>query len=108
MRTSELTVLQRAGDYVLTWSEVLDTQYAKLFGGTATKATLVKRGPKESLEDTEQPTAKRAKVKAEHGTADLENEVRQSYEKGAISKVKLTLKRHWDDTRGVFWLTHGE
>lgn len=78
--------LQRAGDYVLAWSEELDAQSAKIFGGTAaTKSTLVKRGPKETVEDAGEPPAKR--VKAEGGTSDLDDEVRRNYEKGTVSKV---------------------
>lgn len=84
----ELIDFQRAGDYVLAWSEELDAQSAKLFGGTAaTKSTLVKRGPKASAEGAGEPPAKR--VKAEGGVSDLDDEIRRNYEKGTIAKVGL-------------------
>lgn len=61
-----------------------------MFGGTAaTKSTLVKRGPKETAEGAGEPPAKR--VKAEGGTADLDDEIRRNYEKGTIAKVGLSL-----------------
>lgn len=44
---SILIDFQRAGDYVLAWSDQLDAAFDKMFGGTAaTKSTLVKRGPR--------------------------------------------------------------
>lgn len=87
----ELTDFQRAGDYVLAWSEELDAQAAKLFGGTAaTKSTLVKRGPKErGAEGAEEPPTKR--VKAEGSISDLDDEIRRNYEKGTIAKVGPSL-----------------
>lgn len=59
-----------------------------MFGGTAAKTTLAKRGPKESAEGAEEPPSKRVRFKAENGTADLDSEVRKSYEKGAVAKVR--------------------
>lgn len=82
----KLTDLQRAGDYVLAWSEELDAQSAKLFGGpAATKSNLAKRGPKGTAEGAGEPPTKR--VKAEGATSDLDDEIRRSYEKGTIAKV---------------------
>jgi len=76
---------QRAGDYVLAWSEELDKQYSKTFGGPET-ATLVKRGAKEPTGGAEGPPAK--KMKVEGGTSDIDDEVRRRYEKGEVSKVR--------------------
>ena len=96
---------QRAGDYVLAWSEELNTQSNKLFGGTAaTKSTLVKRGAKgraENAESAGDPPAKRVKVEA--GAADMDDEIRRNYEKGTLAKVilsnlilsSLTLQYQW-------------
>ena len=79
---------QRAGDYVLTWSEELDAQSAKMFG---TSSTLVKRGPKEQPEtaDADEHPAKR--VKTEGGTSDLDDEIKRNFEKGTVAKVRANL-----------------
>lgn len=82
-------VLKRAGDYIMTWSDLIDEKAKDMFGGTAaTKSTLVKRGPKDRAEqagDAGDPPSKRVKV--EGGTADLADEVKKSFERGAVAKV---------------------
>lgn len=73
---------QRAGEYVLEWAGELEAQIKKL-GLNSNQTTLVKRGPKEEPENAGDPPAKR--VKTESG--DVDNEVKRSFEKGAIAKV---------------------
>lgn len=76
--------LKRAGDYVMTWSELVDENAKQMFGGTAaTKSTLVKRGPKD--QDAGNPPSKRVKV--EGGTTNLDDDVKRSFERGAVAKV---------------------
>lgn len=79
-----MLILKRAGDYVMTWSELVDENAKKMFGGTAaTKSTLVKRGPKD--QDDGDPPSKRVKV--EGGTTNLDDDVKRSFERGAVAKV---------------------
>jgi hypothetical protein len=81
-----MLALKRAGDYVMTWSELVDENAKRMFGGTAaTKSTLVKRGPKDQAGDSGDPPSKR--VKLESGTANLDDDVKRSFERGAVAKV---------------------
>lgn len=85
-----ILIVQRAGDYILAWAELVEEKAQKMFGGTAasTKSTLVKRGPKDRAEqtgDTVDPPSKRVKV--EGGTSSLDHDVKRSFEKGAVAKV---------------------
>ncbi|CAL5871949.1 uncharacterized protein PFLUO_LOCUS6206 [Penicillium psychrofluorescens] len=88
---------KRAGDYVLAWSEELDKQYSTMFGGAGT-TTLVKRGAKEPAGDADGPPAKKAKI--EGGTSGIDDEVRRSYEKGAVSKLTVPVLREFLTAHG--------
>lgn len=89
---------QRAGDYVLAWSDQLDTAFDKMFGGTAATTTLVKRGPKDSADSAGAPPAKR--VKTEGGTGSVDEEVRRCYEKGTVSKLTVAVLKDFLTARG--------
>ncbi|KAJ5688960.1 hypothetical protein N7462_003352 [Penicillium macrosclerotiorum] len=92
---------KRAGDYVLAWSEELDTQFNKIFGGTAaTKSTLVKRGPKERVDGDKagDPPAKRVKV--EDGAGNIDDEVRRFYDKGIVSKLTMPVLKEFLTAHG--------
>lgn len=94
--TSFLTYFQRAGDYVLAWSDQLDAAFDKMFGGTAaTTSTLVKRGPKDSAGG---PPAKR--VKTEGGTGGVDEEVKRCYEKGTVSKLTVAVLKDFLTAHG--------
>ncbi|KAJ5619190.1 hypothetical protein N7510_003174 [Penicillium lagena] len=88
---------KRAGDYVLAWSEELDKQFSKMFDGAGT-TTLVKRGAKEPTGDADGPPAKKAKV--DGGTSGIDDEVRRSYEKGAVSKLTMPVLREFLTAHG--------
>lgn len=82
-----LIQFQRAGGYVLDWSEKLDAHNAKLFGGGSSKSTLVKRGPRDSDGADQQPSKK---VKVEQGTStNGKSEVEIAMEKATLTKVSL-------------------
>ena len=91
-----LTRIQRAGDYVLAWSDELDSQEKGMFGGTtASKSTLVKRGSKDRSDDTANvDNAPVKRVKVEGGATRIEDEVRKCWEKGSVSKVNNTTFRY--------------
>lgn len=82
-----LIQFQRAGGYVLDWSEILDAHNAKLFGGGSSKSTLVKRGPRDSDGADAQPSKK---VKVEQGTStNGKSDVEIAMEKGTLAKVSV-------------------
>jgi ATP-dependent DNA helicase 2 subunit 1 len=90
---------QRAGDYVLAWSDQLDAAFDKMFGGTAaTKSTLVKRGPKENADSAGGPPAKR--VKTEAGAGGVDEEVKRCYEKGTVSKLTAPVLKEFLTAHG--------
>lgn len=64
-----------------------------MLGGTAaTTSTLVKRGPKDLTDNAGSagdPPTKRLKV--ESGASNLDGEIKRSYEKGTVSKVRNAL-----------------
>ena len=72
---------------MLAWSDELNAQAEKLCDGTAaTTSTLVKRGPKhraDTADEDSKPPTKRPKTEG----GNLEDEVKQSFQKGTISKV---------------------
>lgn len=80
-------MLQRAGEYVLQWSEELDALSEKMFGGSLEQSTLVKRGPKGSAEDDESGNPPAKRVKAEASPSDIDADIKRSMEKGTLSKV---------------------
>lgn len=63
-----------------------------MFGGTAaTTSTLVKRGPKDRADNAESaavPPAKRPKIEG----GSLDDDVKQNFQKGTVSKVTLQPK----------------
>lgn len=85
-----LILFQRAGDYVLAWSDELDAQSTKMFGGTAaTKTTLVKRSAKDRGEGVDSGAQPAKRPKIESDSAGLDADIKWSYEKGSVSKVSL-------------------
>ncbi|OOQ89113.1 ATP-dependent DNA helicase II subunit 1 [Penicillium brasilianum] len=91
--------IQRAGDYVLAWSDQLDAAFETIFGGTAaTKSTLVKRGPKDSADSAGGPAPKR--VKTEGGAGGVDEEVNRCYEKGTVSKLTLPVLKEFLTAHG--------
>ncbi|KAJ5388592.1 hypothetical protein N7509_011133 [Penicillium cosmopolitanum] len=88
---------KRAGDYVMTWSELVDENAKSMFGGTAaTKSTLVKRGPKDH--DAGNPPSKRVKV--EGGTTNLDDDVKRSFERGAVAKLTMPILKEFLTAHG--------
>jgi ATP-dependent DNA helicase 2 subunit 1 len=91
--------IQRAGDYVLAWSDQLDAAFDTIFGGTAaTKSTLVKRGPKDSADSEGGPAAKR--MKTEGGAGGVDEEVKRCYDKGTVSKLTLPVLKEFLTAHG--------
>lgn len=73
---------QRASDYVDEWATQVNAYLQRTSGG-GTKSTLVKRGAKS--ESADDPPSKRPKI--EFGSSGVEEEVKRSFAKGAVSKV---------------------
>ncbi|KAJ5573516.1 uncharacterized protein N7459_007943 [Penicillium hispanicum] len=95
---------KRAGDYVLAWSDELDLQEKELLGkSTATTSTLVKRGPKDRSDDVTSagdPPAKRVKVETGAAGAAIDDEVRRSWDKGAVSKLTMPVLKEFLTAHG--------
>ncbi|KAF7713025.1 ATP-dependent DNA helicase II subunit 1 [Penicillium ucsense] len=89
---------KRAGDYVLEWSRLLDMIFDKMYGGqAATTSTLVKREARDAGEGASRPPAKRVKTEE---PADLEEQVRQCYERGTLKKLTLHVLKSFLNAHG--------
>ncbi|KAL4778533.1 putative DSB repair complex subunit Ku70 [Aspergillus varians] len=85
---------KRAGEYVFSWSDELDKQYATI-AANGPKSTLTKRPAKGEAG----PPAK--KVKAEGGgSGDLQNEVQTHHQKGTLSKLTVASLREYLTSQG--------
>ncbi|EAW12849.1 putative DSB repair complex subunit Ku70 [Aspergillus clavatus NRRL 1] len=84
---------KRAGDYVLSWADELEKQYATT-SAHAPQSTLVKRTAKDRAAETDDlPSRPAKKVKAESGPEGVDEDVRRLFEKGSLSKLTVaTLK----------------
>lgn len=74
----------------MAWAELVEEKAQKMFGGTAasTKSTLVKRGPKDQGQQAEDAIDHPSKrIKIEGGTSNLDDDVKRSFERGAVAKV---------------------
>ncbi|GAD97375.1 DSB repair complex subunit Ku70, putative [Paecilomyces variotii No. 5] len=86
---------KRAGEYVISWGEELESQYRKIETRQPKSTTLAKRPAKSAAtEDDEIANAKGAgrpskKIKTESDGQASANEVKKAYEKGAISKLTM-------------------
>ncbi|OJJ41529.1 hypothetical protein ASPWEDRAFT_23609 [Aspergillus wentii DTO 134E9] len=87
---------KRAGDYVLSWSEELDAQSAKI-DAKGPQTTLVKRGAKDQTQDAGHQTKK---VKVENNPSAAGDEVRKHYEKGNLSKLTLPVLKEFLTSHG--------
>lgn len=89
---------QRAGDYVLSWSDELDKQY-NIIAANGPKSTLPKRPAKGDAADKAGPPAK--KIKAEGGgSADHQEEVQKHYQKGTLSKMTVASLKEYLTSQG--------
>jgi ATP-dependent DNA helicase 2 subunit 1 len=78
---------QRAGEYVLSWADELEKQYAAP-AAHGPKSTLAKRSAKDRGADGDECSGHPSKrIKSESGPEGVEVEVRLHYEKGSLSKV---------------------
>lgn len=94
-----LTVFfQRAGDYVLSWSDELDKQY-NIVAANGPKSTLPKRPAKGDAADKAGPPAK--KIKAEGGgSGNHQAEVQKHYQNGTLSKMTVASLKEYLTTQG--------
>ncbi|KAL3480431.1 DSB repair complex subunit Ku70 [Aspergillus californicus] len=77
---------KRAGQYVLSWSEELDRQYAKIAASSGPKSILTKRPANNSNAGAKAgPPAKKARVEA--NDVDLQAEVERHFQNGTITKL---------------------
>lgn len=84
---------QRAGEYVLSWADELEKQYAAP-AAQGPKSTLVKRSAKDRAADADEASSHPSKrIKAESGPDGVDVEVRLHYEKGSLSKVRSLARR---------------
>ncbi|KAA8641818.1 putative DSB repair complex subunit Ku70 [Aspergillus tanneri] len=91
---------KRAGEYVLSWADELEKQYAES-APTGPKSTLVKRGVKDRAAETGDGDRHASKkIKVEGGPYNVEDEVRLHYQKGTLSKLTVPVLKE-------FLISHG-
>ncbi|KAL4967548.1 putative DSB repair complex subunit Ku70 [Aspergillus stella-maris] len=88
---------KRAGDYVLSWSDELDKQYAEI-AALAPQATLAKRPAKGDTAAKSAPPAK--KIRADGGGAGSSDEVKSHYEKGILNKLTVATLKEYLSSQG--------
>ncbi|CAI7589637.1 unnamed protein product [Penicillium bialowiezense] len=86
---------KRASEYVDEWAARVNTHIQQTSGG-APKSTLVKRGAKP--EGAGDPPAKRPKI--EFGSSGVEEEVKRSFTKGAVSKLTVAVLKEFLHSHG--------
>jgi ATP-dependent DNA helicase 2 subunit 1 len=91
---------KRAGEYVLSWADELEKQYA----APAThgpKSTLVKRSAKDRAADADEASSHPSKrIKSESGPEGVDVEVRLHYEKGSLSKLTVAVLKDFLTAHG--------
>lgn len=60
-----------------------------MFGGSPGQSTLVKRGPRDSVDDEGSSNQPSKRVKVEAGSSDIDGDIKKSMEKGTLSKVSF-------------------
>ncbi|CAG8112799.1 unnamed protein product [Penicillium salamii] len=93
-------LLQRAGEYVDEWAQKVNAHIPSISSG-ATKSTLVKRGAKS--EGSDDPPPKRPKIESGSG---VEEEVKRSFAKGAVSKLTVAVLKEFLHSHG--WANAGK
>ncbi|CAG7941686.1 unnamed protein product [Penicillium olsonii] len=91
---------KRAGDYVHEWAEKVNAHIPNM-PQQATKSTLVKRGAKS--EGADDPPSKRPKIEPGAG---VEEEVKRSFAKGALSKLTVAVLKEFLHSHG--WANAGK
>ncbi|KAL2797024.1 SPOC like C-terminal domain-containing protein [Aspergillus keveii] len=89
---------KRAGDYVLSWAEELEKQYAKLPATSGVKTTLAKRPAKDT--SASGPPAKKAKAADGGAAADSQVEVQKHFQKGTLSKLTVAVLKDYLASQG--------
>ncbi|KAL7654711.1 ATP-dependent DNA helicase II subunit 1 [Aspergillus niger] len=91
---------KRAGDYVLSWADELEKQYAKTSAAAPRPtSTLVKRGSKDRASETEDSKPSK-KIKVEEDSGSLEEEVRRHHKKGTLSKLTVAILKDFLTSNG--------
>ncbi|RHZ74219.1 ATP-dependent DNA helicase II subunit 1 [Aspergillus turcosus] len=91
---------KRAGEYVLSWADELEKQYAAP-AAQGPKSTLVKRSAKDRAADADEASSHPSKrIKAESGSDGVEVEVRLHYEKGSLSKLTVAVLKDFLTAHG--------
>ncbi|KAB8199711.1 KU70 like protein [Aspergillus parasiticus SU-1] len=91
---------KRTGDYVLSWADELEKQYAKI-SAHGPKSTLVKRSAKDRTSEVEDAAQKPyKKVKVETDEQGVEDVVRAHYQKGSLSKLTVPVLKDFLNAHG--------
>ncbi|KAE8349922.1 ATP-dependent DNA helicase II subunit 1 [Aspergillus coremiiformis] len=91
---------KRTGDYVLSWAEELEKQYANI-SALGPKSILVKRSAKDRPSEAEDAAQKPTKkVKVETNEQGVEDIVRAHYQKGALSKLTVPVLKDFLTSHG--------
>ncbi|KAF7128743.1 hypothetical protein CNMCM5793_003594 [Aspergillus hiratsukae] len=91
---------KRAGEYVLSWADELEKQYAAP-AAQGPKSTLVKRSAKDRAADADGASSHPSKrIKSESGPDGVEVEVRLHYEKGSLSKLTVAVLKDFLTAHG--------
>ncbi|KAB8072304.1 ATP-dependent DNA helicase II subunit 1 [Aspergillus leporis] len=91
---------KRTGDYVLSWADELEKQYAKT-SAAGSKSTLVKRGVKDRTSEAEDAAQKpNKKVKVDTNEQGVEDVVNAHYQKGSLSKLTVPVLKDFLNSHG--------
>ncbi|GFF64553.1 ATP-dependent DNA helicase II subunit 1 [Aspergillus lentulus] len=91
---------KRAGEYVLSWADELEKQYAAP-AAQGSKSTLVKRSAKDRAADSDEASSHPSKrIKSESGPEGADVEVRLHYEKGSHSKLTVAVLKDFLTAHG--------
>ncbi|KAK1140698.1 ATP-dependent DNA helicase II subunit 1 [Aspergillus melleus] len=91
---------KRAGDYVLSWADELEKQYAQI-APSGPKSTLVKRSAKDRASDSADGGGHAPKkVKTENSSEGIESDVRLHYQKGTLSKLTVAILKDFLTSHG--------
>ncbi|KAF7587498.1 ATP-dependent DNA helicase II subunit 1 [Aspergillus hancockii] len=91
---------KRTGDYVLSWADELEKQYAKI-SAAGSKSTLVKRSAKDRTSEAEDAAQKpNKKVKVDTNEQGVEDIVRAHHQKGSLSKLTVPVLKDFLNAHG--------
>ncbi|PYH41749.1 putative DSB repair complex subunit Ku70 [Aspergillus saccharolyticus JOP 1030-1] len=91
---------KRAGDYVLSWADELEKQYAQVAGKKPATSTLIHRGAKSRAPDDGEESSKPAKKVKVEADNNIEEEVRRHYHNNNLSRLTVNILKDFLASHG--------